>query len=325
MNTLQYTTVIFVSIVIGFILSTLAPLSELGVDTDQSTERTAMDKSKGFHPIHVYYGNDNAINNLPIGSYEMKQKHKKGSQVKQDEIILALMEKITAATSTTPFFIDLAANDAIQLSNTLKLEEHGWDGLCIEPNPIYWFRLAHRKCTVVGAFVGGKDDMEEIEVSLANEEFGGIIGEKMDNSAAGNISSKKKQSKAKRYSVSLMTIFEQFHVPSVIDYMSLDVEGAEELVMRNFPFQLHSIRFLTIERPKPMLQTFLKENGYTYIMMLVSWGETLWVSDDVLKTTSLSLEEIQKTVRSISSWPDRKTGKSQKHVFNITTGEFTLE
>jgi len=34
------------------------------------------------------------------------------------------------------FFVDLAACHAIYLSNTYLLEKNGWEGLCIEPNPL---------------------------------------------------------------------------------------------------------------------------------------------------------------------------------------------
>jgi hypothetical protein len=57
------------------------------------------------------------------------------------------------------YFLDLAANDAAFHSNTLMLErDHGWSGLCIEPNPTYWRGLTRRKCTVVGAATGAADD-----------------------------------------------------------------------------------------------------------------------------------------------------------------------
>jgi hypothetical protein len=44
--------------------------------------------------------------------------------------------------------------------------------------------------------------------------------------------------------------------------MSLDLEGAEESVMRSFPFDAFSIDVLTIERPPAALHTQLVELGY---------------------------------------------------------------
>ena len=46
------------------------------------------------------------------------------------------------------YFIDLAANDAVKLSNTRALErDYGWSRICIEPNPRYHDRhQAVRTC-----------------------------------------------------------------------------------------------------------------------------------------------------------------------------------
>jgi hypothetical protein len=182
-----------------------------------------------------------------------------------------------------------------------------------EPNPIYWYRLAHRKCDIAAAFVGGKEDMQQVDVSLTNAEYGGIVGDKMDNRQRA------KQKIEKRYTISLQSLFQEFQVPSTIDYMSLDVEGAEELVMDHFPFQLYTIRFMTLERPQPALQKILKSNGYQFVMILVYWGETLWVHESVLK--SLTLQEIEKTVRANSKYVER-TPRNPLEVFNIETGEY---
>ena len=66
------------------------------------------------------------------------------------------------------FFVDLAANDALYLSNTFVLEKNGWEGVCIEANPEYWYGLASfRTCTIVGAAVGGKPEDDGLEVNFA--------------------------------------------------------------------------------------------------------------------------------------------------------------
>jgi hypothetical protein len=89
---------------------------------------------KVFHPIHVYRGSETAIQNLDTKTTEMRQYYNPKSQVDQDKIVSALTKQLDAKISLIRkklFFVDLAANDAIQLSNTLQLEEEGWHGLCI--------------------------------------------------------------------------------------------------------------------------------------------------------------------------------------------------
>ena len=323
-----------IAVVFGIVIGSCVVLVHFSSSFDQSTSSTLSSISShgpaatkvlnhdGFHPIYVYRGNSQAINSLdpPKGLFT-RDDYSEGSQVDQDKIISALIQtfqnKYTpTSTIRTPYFIDLAANDAIYLSNTLHLErnkEQSWDGLCIEPNGVYWYRLAHRKCTVVAAFMGGKQDMEEIHVRLGTGEYGGIVGRGYDNK-------RKKETDEKRYSVSISTVFDEFDVPDIIDYMSLDVEGAEELIMKDFPFSSYKCRFITVERPKPSLQQLLKDNGYQFVMLLVYWGESLWVHESVLQA-GFQLEEIQTVAHANSKFTKRKPNIGSQ-IFNIETGDY---
>jgi hypothetical protein len=158
------------------------------------------------------------------------------SQEKQDLIILALMEANDAKFAAVKnngrhYFVDLAANDANQLSiSYLLLEKNNWEGICLEPNPVYLYCLAsYRKCTIIGAMVSGtpQEDGKEVDVVFRGV-FGEIVGKEVDNKKAGaNVE--------KRNLVSISTIFQVNHVPNIIDYFSLDVEGAESIVMEDFP------------------------------------------------------------------------------------------
>ena len=336
---------IFVGIVIGFLLANITTTFDRSLESDiaslttaavtaTTTPTTSIDvktKKEGWNPVFVYYGKSDAINekNAPL---KTKSNVMEGSQVRQDKIIASLVatfrERIQTKPSTgrrsniksgntnskydsrPPYFVDLAANDAISLSNTYNLEKLGFEGLCVEPNPVYWFRLAHRKCVVVGAFVGGNTDLKEVEVSLENKEYGGIVGKDFDN--------KRNPQKEKRFTVSIRTMFEQFSVPKRIDYLSLDVEGAEELIMKEFPFHLYTVSFVTIERPSLGLQTLMKKNGYLFVMLLVNWGETIWVHDSVLEL--LSMEEI-KDVISKNKRREKPLQKGARY-FDIKTGQF---
>jgi hypothetical protein len=210
----------------------------------------------GWHPINVFYGD---VSGLKTGDRQWF------SQVKQDEIIADLL-------GNDGYFIDLAANEAVEYSNTLGLEKHGWNGLCVEPNPTYWYGLSHRKCTVVGALLG--ESVDKVEVKFRGV-YGGIVGKMPDQMA-----NRKKEPEAlveERYTAPIKDVLKMFNVPKTIDYMSLDIEGAEHLVMKNFPFNEYTIKVLTVERPNTELKRLLATNGYTMVKSLAWWGETLWV------------------------------------------------
>lgn len=167
------------------------------------------------------------------------------------------------------------------LSNTYALEKHfGWKGLCIEPNPDYFYNLSHYRenCDLVAAVVG-RARMEQVYFYEAGD-HSGIVG--FDNPQ------RFKERSKQEYTVTLLEIFEKFSVPKVIDYLSLDVEGAEDFILSVFPLENYEVRLMSIERPKDDLKAILESKGYNQIQRLSRWGETLWAHQSAqLDTTHL--------------------------------------
>lgn len=213
-------------------------------------------KEEGWSPIHVFYGEESGLG-APVN-------RKWFAQVHQDEVVMDLI-------GPNGYFIDLASNDAMAFSNTLALERHGWNGLCIEPNPSYWYGLSHRKCTVVGALVGNAK--EKVQVKFRGV-YGGILG-KMDQRLA-NRKHEPDAALEQRYTAPLEQVLQKFNVPNQIDYLSLDVEGAEHLIMKKFPFETYHIKIMTVERPSQDLRKLLEAKGFVFLKDLAWWGETLW-------------------------------------------------
>jgi len=226
----------------------------------------------GWNTINVFYGStDNFESSLPNKKFF--------SQARQDEVVLKLLRD-----KTDGYFVDLASNDATELSNSYALEKHyGWKGLCIEANPTYWYNLTHarKNCELVGAVVG-KNRMDQLRFAFDRLEYGGIVGDGFDNE-------KRHERRARKvYTVTLSEIFKKFNVPRVIDYLSLDVEGAEEFIMTEFPLSEYLIRIMTIERPKETLRIFLESHGYRNILRLSRWGESLWIHESFQETMDMT-------------------------------------
>lgn len=287
--------------VLGFAMSSLNHYYTYNMDSMKTfvqnpIERKSMPNISAsvFRPIHVYSNRELANEEVPERS-TVKRMNTNGrlpySQAFQDKIILALTKANDEKSSTTvvneqKFFVDLAANHALNLSNTLYLEQNDWNGVCIEGNPDYWYDLGrYRMCSIVGAFVGGKpsEDGKQVEVALRGV-LGGIAAEGMDNAKQTNTVS--------RELVSINTVFQEMNVPSMIDYLSLDVEGAESLVMHDFPWDQYRFRFLTVERPKDDLKALFEANGYIMITRITSWGETLWAHKESINLSQDEMIEI---------------------------------
>jgi hypothetical protein len=193
------------------------------------------------------------------------------------------------------YFVDLASNDAIHWSNTAALESLGWTGLCIEPTPGYWEDLVVvRNCQVVAAVVGNST-FEKVSWRR-RKEYSGIVG--FDNP------DKEGRVFPTKYTISLRDLFRQKQVPRVIDYLSLDVEGAEEFILTNFPLGQYKISILTVERPSSTLMEFLRMHGFRLLATLSDWGETIWAHHSVvLKNQTL----LKKYKHKFPPWnPDTK-------------------
>ena len=225
----------------------------------------------GWKSIQVFYGQkDFLIRDIPSNQTWY-------SQGSQDELIMALFQG-----KRNGYFIDLAANDAVMLSNTLALERfYDWNGLCIEPNPVYWHNLTFRDCQVVGAVVG-QTRMEAVYFRFEAGDHGGIAGEGFNNGKRWQRSSQLK------YTVTLLEILERVNAPLQIDYLSLDVEGAEAFIMMNFPLDRYKIKVITAERLKGPIRAYLKQHGYEFIQKLTRWGDSLWVHESIKNSLDMT-------------------------------------
>ena len=100
-----------------------------------------------------------------------------------------------------------------------------------------------------------------------------------------------------RYTAPLVQLLEKFNVPKQIDYLGLDVEGAEHLIMKNFPFETYHIKIMTVERPSTELRRLLEAQGFVFLKDLAWWGETLWAHQSAgftpehLKVKAIKTEE----------------------------------
>ncbi len=167
------------------------------------------------------------------------------------------------------FFLDIGATDGIHISNTYYLEKNlGWNGICIEPQHGYFRKLVkNRNCTCVNAVLDYCVHIVEFFNGDPNGcTAGGIVDEDTDNkSFMKHVKYASRSEKSKRETTTLETVLDAHQAPQVIDYLSIDVEGAESRILMNFPFDRYIFSVITIERPKPDIQNKFAELGYVYI------------------------------------------------------------
>jgi FkbM family methyltransferase len=141
-------------------------------------------------------------------------------------------------------------------------KEFSWDGICIEANPLLFERLTMaRSCACIHSCV---DCVSNREIEFYFQEsalaLGGIISEDTDN--------RNPDAKGRRVTMvtkTLTQILDENNAPKVMDYLSLDVEGAELRVFEGFDFGKYRFLAMTIERPSPELNKLLFANDYIFV------------------------------------------------------------
>lgn len=164
------------------------------------------------------------------------------------------------------YFVDIGAADGVYLSNTLLLERrYGWHGICVEANPEVFERLRRRRrCTCLNLCL----DQEEGVVEFAMDGlFGGIVSGDIGKTP-GHVGERAGVAVIRLKTLPLEAVLDRHGAPKEIDYLSMDVEGAEERILRCFDFGKYLFRCVTIERPTEVLRDLFTRQGYLVIKEL---------------------------------------------------------
>ena len=165
------------------------------------------------------------------------------SQAGQDKWVFETLNYIADG-----IFVDIGAYDGIQTSNTYALESYlRWEGLCIEPNQHAYNALRNnRKCDTIDCAV-------------------------MDYNGTCNFSNDKVLGRGGTTACrTLNSLFKEFDLGPVVDYMSLDIEGMEYTALKDFDFTKYTVKLMTVEHnlycdgpeKKDNLYKLLTSKGY---------------------------------------------------------------
>jgi FkbM family methyltransferase len=167
------------------------------------------------------------------------------------------------------FYIDIGANDGITGSNTYALEQMGWKGVCIEPQPDIFRKLKHfRKCDCFNTALSSVSG-ENLEFTRVKD-IDGLSGfsECITDEHKKIIS---ESSGVERINITTKTfgdIMKNYPDIETIDFMSLDVEGYELNILKSIDFKAYKFRFITVEENghENEINALMTKNGYRYFM-----------------------------------------------------------
>lgn len=185
------------------------------------------------------------------------------SQYGQDIVVWELLNK-----QSNGIFLDIGANDGKSLSNTLLFEEKGWSGICVEPNPSIFEKLKeNRKCHLVNACIADTDGtVDFLSVEGPANMLSGILAF-CDDHHLNRIDTDVKELGGTKQVLAIetlkpQTLLSRFGLEQ-IDFLSIDAEGADIVILSAFDFDVTPVHVITVENNRtPAVYDLLTRKGF---------------------------------------------------------------
>lgn len=180
------------------------------------------------------------------------------------------------------WFVEFGAMDGVRASNTLLLErDHGWSGIMSEPNPRYNGNLHNnRKCKIDLRCVSDRTG-STVKFQTASEKgWPGMVGHiYREANSQGKIIDVE--------TVTLNDLLDQNGAPAHVDYISVDTDGSEPMIMRAFDFTKNSATIWSIEHNEEPWRNEIKDlmesNGYRRVLDAFSGYDDWYVQEAALE------------------------------------------
>jgi FkbM family methyltransferase len=166
------------------------------------------------------------------------------------------------------YYVDVGSADGVAISNTNLLDQMGWKGVCIDPFPR---NMRSRTCQLFQQPVFSESG-KKVQFRAAGD-LGGIdstLGKHQDQVNTAPM--------VEFVTATLDEILDKAKAPKWIDYMNIDVEGAEYDVLRGFSLDRYNVGAFTIEHnyeveKRELIRKLMEEKGYVRVR---SWEVDDW-------------------------------------------------
>ena len=189
------------------------------------------------------------------------------SQLFQDLFVLFIHEMKTHGT-----FLEFGATNGIELSNSLMLErEFSWTGVLVEPSPQWHPDLStNRPDAVVLDSCIFTETGKQLDFFVSDAGVLSTLDEFRESDASTMPGNAKVRNQSgyhcKVTSISLNDVMLKHFGGNPIDFMSVDTEGSEFLILQEFDFNRYAPKVVTVEHNfsenQKRLDDLFKDNGY---------------------------------------------------------------
>ena len=173
-------------------------------------------------------------------------------------------------------FIEIGGGNGVDLSNTYFLEKKfKWKGVICEPDSrLHTNILAKRKCFL---------ETKPVSNSLNKNIY--FHSKSLYNSYTSfsySLAAKKLKS------ISLNNLIKKYQLGKNIDYISIDTEGNELDIIKNFNFNKYNVKIFTIEhnfkkRNRENIYKILKKNNYQRVFKYISYMDDWYIKKNYNK------------------------------------------
>ena len=226
-----------------------------------------------------------APDSLPLQMVGQPSKKRIMGQFNQVETIEKVLGLTKKSATISDFFIEAGASCGEYMSNTLYLEiVYKWTGLLVEPNPDLLKKLygKHRNSWILPHCLSTTPFVEVMNFDASYYNSGIYQAGKPWPSQLGgrNFTQVPRKSYEREIQVQCFPLYSVLKALDRLNvgYFSLDVEGAEYVVLKTIPWSRVNITLLSVETnhagkifegSRNDIQDTLKQNGYEWIKTVV--------------------------------------------------------
>jgi FkbM family methyltransferase len=185
------------------------------------------------------------------------------SQLGQD--ILALT---VSGLDKPGFFVEFGASDGVALSNSHILEKRfGWNGILCEPSSAWHEALERNRSCIIDTRCVYSVSGEKI--SFSENYLGELsaITAYAEPNASGIL--KRTTLSYEVETISLLDLLRVHNAPKFVDFLSIDTEGSEFEILKNFDFQSYRFGAICVEHnfadTREKINKLLLANGYVQV------------------------------------------------------------
>jgi FkbM family methyltransferase len=212
---------------------------------------------------------------------DMSRNYAVNFQSVQSQLLQEIFVISTLAGKSNGYFVEAGASDGIDCSNTFLLEkEFGWSGILIEPSVLAYQKLdENRAATSVNAALWSES---ELQLSFTQTISPGLSTLSSFRESDFLSADRKVLAEYKVPTITLVDLLVEKGAPKIIDYLSLDTEGSEYEILRNFDFDVFGFNVISVEHDWNLESSYavasiLRSKGYVQVLPRLTEYESWFV------------------------------------------------